>query len=200
MENVMKIAMTPLTAARTKVDTAARKIITLPRIIIGLVIVCLLFQIQKSKSIELPKYSTPKYVGESIIERVNNHRASLHLAELSNNDSLSTAARRYTEMMAKGHLQANLASVNLAGFVNNNDVKNEVKNEVDAYDNAQGMQRNTAVFESTSGSPSLDAVRTWLEQNNEVANIENPAFASTGISVVKKGDTYYVCQIFASKR
>jgi uncharacterized protein YkwD len=62
------------------------------------------------------------------------------------------------------------------------------------------MQRNTAVFESTSGSPSLDAVRTWLEQNNEVANIENPAFASTGISVVKKGDTYYVCQIFASKR
>jgi uncharacterized protein YkwD len=192
MENVMKKTMTPSTAAHT----AARKIITLPRIIIGLVIVCLLFQIQKSKSIELPKYSTPKYVGESIIERVNNHRASLHLAELSNNDSLSTAARRYTEMMAKGHLQANLASVNLAGFVN----KNDVKNEVDAYDNAQGMQRNTAVFESTSVSPSLDAVRTWLEQNNEVANIENPAFASTGISVVKKGDTYYVCQIFASKR
>jgi uncharacterized protein YkwD len=184
----MKTRMTPSTAAHT----AARKIITLPRIIIGLVIVCLLFQIQKSKSIELPKYSTPKYVGESIIERVNNHRASLHLAELSSNDSLSTAARRYTEMMAKGHLQANLASVTLAGFVN--------KNDVDAYDNAQGMQRNIAVFESTSGSPSLDAVRTWLEQNNEVANIENPEFAATGISVVKKGDTYYVCQIFATKR
>jgi uncharacterized protein YkwD len=184
----MKTTMTPSTAA----NTAARKIITLPRIIIGLVIICLLFQIQKSKSVESPKYSTPKYVGESILERVNNHRASLHLAELSTNDSLSNAARRYTEMMAKGHLQANLVSVNLAGFVN--------KNDVDAYDNAQGMQRNIAVFESTSGSPALDAVRTWLEQNNEVTNIENPEFARTGISVMKNGDTYYVCQIFASKR
>jgi uncharacterized protein YkwD len=200
MENVMKTAMTPLTATRTKVDTKVttrvRKIITLPRIVIGLVIVCLLFQIQKSKSIELPKYSTPKYVGESIIERVNNHRTSLHLAELSNNDSLSSTARRYSEMMAKGHLQANLAIPDFTRLA----TKHDVKNDVDAYDNVHGMQRNIAVFESTSSSPALDAVRAWLEKNNEVANIENPAFAATGIGVVKKGDTYYVCQIFANKR
>jgi uncharacterized protein YkwD len=59
------------------------------------------------------------------------------------------------------------------------------------------MQRNVAIFTSASGSPALDAVRAWLGQNNEVANIENPDFAATGIGVVKQGDTYYVCQIFA---
>ena len=170
-------------------STASHKIVTLPRIIIAVVIVCLLLQIQKSKSVELPKYTTPKYVGESIVERVNNHRASLHLKELSNNDSLSLTARRYAEMMAKGHLQANLANVNLAGFTS--------KNDVDAYDNTQGMQRNVAAFTSESASPALDAVRSWLEQNNDVANIENPDFAATGIGVVKEGNTYYVCQIFA---
>lgn len=172
-------------------SNATYKIVTLPRIIIAVVIVCLLLQIQKSKSVELPKYTTPKYVGESIVERVNNHRASLHLKELSSNDSLSSTARRYAEMMAKGHLQANLASVNLAGFTS--------KNDVDAYDNIQGMQRNIAVFQSASGSPSLDALRMWLEQNNDVTNIENTEFTTTGIGVVKQGDTYYVCQMFARK-
>lgn len=172
-------------------SNASNRIVTLPRVVIAVVIVCLLLQIQKSKSVELPKYTTPKYVGESIVERVNNHRASLHLKELSGNDSLSNTARRYAEMMAKGHLQANLASVNLAGFAS--------KNDVDAYDNVQGMQRNIAKFESTSGSPALDAVRAWLQQNGDVTNIENPEFTATGIGVVKQGGTYYVCQIFARK-
>ncbi len=180
------------TTTTSPTTTTAHKLVTLPRIIIAVVIVCLIFQIQKSKSIELPKYTMPKYVGESILERVNNHRASLHLGELQTTDSLSNAARRYAEMMAKGHLQANLASVNLAGFTS--------KNDVDAYDNTQGMQRNIAVVTSTSGSPSLDAVRVWLETNNDVANLENPQYAATGIGVVKSGDTYYVCQIFARNK
>lgn len=170
----------------------SKSVITLPRIIIGIVIICLAFQIQKSKSVELPKYTLPEYVKQSVLERVNNHRLSLHAQELTLNDSLSTEARRYCEMIAKGNLQANLASVNLTMTLN--------KRDVEAWDGKKGMLRNIAIFESTSGSPALDAMRTWLDKNEEANNLENGAVAITGIGVVKKGNTYYICQIFAPSR
>lgn len=169
-----------------------KSIITLPRVIIGIVILCLVFQIQKSKSVELPKYTMPEYVKQSVLERVNSHRASLHAQELTLNDSLSTEARRYCEMIAKGNLQANIASVNLNMAANSNDVE--------AWDNKKGIVRNVAIFESTSGSPALDAMRTWLDKNDAANNLENANAALTGIGVVKRGNTYVICQIFALRK
>mgnify|MGYP002783577398 CR=1 FL=1 len=169
-----------------------KSIITLPRVIIGIVILCLVFQIQKSKSVELPKYTMPEYVKQSVLERVNSHRASIHAQELILNDSLSTEARRYCEMIAKGNLQANVASVNLNTTVNSNDVE--------AWDNKKGIVRNVAIFESTSGSPALDAMRTWLDKNDAANNLENANASVTGIGVVKHGNTYVICQIFALRK
>ena len=82
------------TISTTTSHKTTSSIITLPRIIIGIVIICLALQIQKSKSVELPKYSLPEYVKESVLERVNNHRSSVHAQELTLNDSLSAEARR----------------------------------------------------------------------------------------------------------
>jgi uncharacterized protein YkwD len=191
MENFMM----PTNTTKTTMTTSAvrtHKFITLPRIVIAVVIICLVFQIQKSKSVELPKYTLPAYVGQSVVERVNNHRMSIHAPELTLNDSLSAEARRTCERMAKGNLQATLANVSL------NTVSN--KQDVDAWDNQHGMQRSVAVFECGSSSPSLDAIRTWLENTTDVSNIENTAFHSTGIGVVRQGNMYYVCQIFAARR
>jgi uncharacterized protein YkwD len=191
--------MAPKNTTNTTVATAPttmNKLITLPRILIVVVIVCLVFQIQKSKSVELPKYTLPAYVGQSIFERVNNHRASIHVPELTLNDSLSAEAERTCERIAKGNLQANLASVSIGVGFNARDNARDV----DAWDSQHGMQRSVAVFESGSGSPSLDAVRTWLEDSSDVNTLENMAFRSTGVGVVKHGHTYYVCQIFATKR
>ena len=166
-----------------------RRIITLPRLLVCLVILCLVLQIQKSKSVELPKYSLPEYVKQSVLERVNHHRSSLHVEELALNDSLSTEAHKYCEMIAKGNLQANLASANLSADLNARDVE--------AWDNKKGVVRNVAIFESKSGSPALDAVRRWLANNEEANNLERADIAATGIGVVKQGETYYICQIFA---
>lgn len=177
------------TISTTTSHKTTSSIITLPRIIIGIVIICLVLQIQKSKSVELPKYTLPEHVKESVLERVNNHRSSVRAQELTLNDSLSAEARRYCEMIAKGNLQANLASVNLNMALN--------KRDVEAWDNQKGVLRNVAVFESTSGSPALDAMRTWLEHNDEANNLENGEVTTTGIGVVKKGNTYYICQLFA---
>jgi hypothetical protein len=174
------------------ISNKSKTIITLPRIIIGIVIICLALQIQKSKSVELPKYTLPEYVKQSVLERVNSHRSSIHAQELALNDSLSTEARRYCEMIAKGNLQANLASVNLTLTSNNRDIE--------ARDSQKGLLRNVAIFESTSGSPALDAMRTWLDKNDEANNLENGEVAVTGIGVVKKGNIYYICQIFAPRR
>jgi uncharacterized protein YkwD len=177
------------TVLTSQLHTTMRRVVTLPRLLVFLVVLCLVLQIQKSKSVELPKYSLPEYVKQSVVERVNHHRSSLQVEELTLDDSLSTEAGKYCEMIAKGNLQANLAAVNLSSALNARDVE--------AWDGAKGVVRNIAVFESKSGSPALDAVRRWLANNEEANNLERADLAKTGVGVVKQGDTYYICQIFA---
>jgi uncharacterized protein YkwD len=163
------------------------RLITVPRLVIIAVIVCLLFQIQRSKSNELPKYSAPEFVGKSLLERVNAHRESIRVRGLSLDNELDSNAQRYCEMVAKGNLQASLSS-NGAGL-----------SGVAAWDDVRGVRRNVAVFECNSNSPALDVIRQWIANNNDVNNLENAAFTATGIGVVRRGNTYYVCQIFATK-
>ncbi|MCS6807286.1 MAG: hypothetical protein RML40_00485 [Bacteroidota bacterium] len=174
------------TKPKLPLDTASRKqIITLPRVIVGIVILCLVFQIQRSKSVELPKYTLPEYVKQSILERVNNHRASVRVRELILNDSLSAEAYRYCEMIAKGNLQANLSAT----------LSTE---DVDAWDKKRGITRNVVVFEPASTSPAFDAMRMWLKHNDAANNLESASASLTGIGVVKRGNVYVICQIFAS--
>ena len=89
------------------------------------------------------------------VERVNNHRSSLHAQELTLNDSLSTEARRYCEMIAKA-ISKRIWRVNLSICLN--------KRDEAGMDN-QKVLHNVAVFESTSGSPALDV----MHGNNDEA-------------------------------
>ncbi len=168
---------------------AIRSIVTLPRIAVLVVILCLLFQIQKGKSVEMPKYATPDFVASSIFERVNEHRMSIKVQPLSLDESLNAEAQRYCETVAKGNLQASLASATAinCGFT---------QDDVTAYDRVKGVRRNVAMFTCEKGSPALNAVRQWIEHQEEVTNLENDGFVSTGVGVVRRGNTYYVCQIF----
>jgi uncharacterized protein YkwD len=163
------------------------RIITLPRLIMAIAVVCLLLQLQRGKSNELPKYSAPAFVKSSLIERVNEHRASLNVTPLADNGELNREAERYCEMIAKGNLQASLvrSDVNLS--------------EVSDWDATKGVRRNVAVIESNSNSPALDVIRTWIANDNQANNIEDGKFNATGIGVVRRGNIYYVCEIFATK-
>lgn len=166
-----------------------RAVITLPRIIVALVIMCLLLQIQKGKSGELPKYASPDFVATSIIERVNEHRVSIKVKTLRLDETLNAEAQRYCEMVAKGNLQASLdgSEVLTSGIVSQ---------DVAAWDKTKGVSRNVAAFACEDGSPALSAVRSWIGNAEQVNTIENDNFGSTGIGVVRRGNTYYVCQLF----
>lgn len=166
------------------------KFITLPRVIIALVIVSLLLQIQKGKSGELPKYASPDFVATSIVERVNEHRLSIKAKALAINETLNAEAERYCQMVAKGNLQASVTGTTVV-------TDGIVSEDVAAWDKTKGVSRNVAAFTCEEGSPALNAVRSWIANQEQVGNIENDGFASTGIGVVRRGNTYYVCQIFA---
>jgi uncharacterized protein YkwD len=171
----------------TRTIAKATSVLTLPRIVVLIAIVCLLFQIQRGKSNEAPKYTAPKFMKTSLLERINEHRVSLKLKPLALDSSLNKEAQRYCEMAAKGNLQASLESSLASGV--------HLANVAD-WDNARGLHRSMATFESNSASPALDVVRTWIGNANDVSNLEDAGAATTGIGIVRKGDTYYVCQMF----
>jgi hypothetical protein len=166
--------------------TTTRSIVTLPRLAVLAVILCLLFQLYRGKSTELPKYTAPEYVETSLLERVNNHRVSIRLQPLQIDTQLDREAQRYCEMAAKGNLQASAG----AFTVSNNDIA--------AWDNVKGIRRNVAVIEGDGKSPALSTIRKWIANESDVANLEHADLTTTGIGIVRRGNTYYICQIFAS--
>lgn len=175
-----------ITKKRTSALHSVRRIITLPRLAVVFVLLCLLFQLQRGKSHEVPKYTAPAFMERSLLERINEHRASIKAKPLVVNHDLHNEAQRYCEMIAKGNLQA---SLNYSG--------SEGLSEVAHWDAANGVQRNVAVLQCESTSPALDVLRSWINNPRDVSNIENEHFTTTGIGIARQGNTYVVCQIFA---
>lgn len=173
--------------AGNRINNKFAHIITLPRVVLAIALVCLLLQLQRGKSSELPKYSAPAFVKSSLIERVNEHRASLNVSPLSESTELNREAERYCDMIAKGNLQASLVrgNVNLS--------------EVADWDASKGVRRNVAIIETNSNSPALDVIRMWVANDHQANNIEDATFRATGIGVVRRGTTYYVCEIFSAQ-
>lgn len=165
------------------------KIITIPRIIVALVILSLLLQIQKGKSHELPKYASPEFIAASILERVNEHRVSIKETPLSTEETLNTEAQQYCEMIAKGNLQA--------GLYSDSKFTLPIADEVVGWDTSRGMARNVMILTADKNSPALSVIRHWINQQSDIQNIENEKFIKTGVGVVRRGNTYYVCQIFS---
>jgi hypothetical protein len=177
--------MTPTTTTYTTKTSRLRAIFTLPRIAVLAVIICLLLQLQHGKSTELPKYAAPKFMKTSLIERINEHRVSLKLKALVTDSSLDREAQRYCEMVSKGSLQASL-SLSSGGALN----------ELTAWDSQRGVRRSVAVFDCDSNTPALEVVRTWIASATDVRNIESEQSTTTGIGIVRRGNTYVVCQMF----
>lgn len=165
-------------------------LITIPRIIVVLIILSLLLQIQKGKSHELPKYASAEFVAESILERVNEHRVSIKETPLTTEEALNTEAQRYCEMIAKGNLQAGLCSDATSPL--------PIAEEVVGWDTSRGMARNIMILSADKNSPALSVIRHWINQQSDIQNIENENFIKTGIGVVRRGNTYFVCQLFSS--
>jgi uncharacterized protein YkwD len=183
--------MTPNTTTTNATAKSAtsrlRAIFTLPRLAIVAIIICLLFQLQRGKATEAPKYAAPKFMKTSLIERINQHRTSLKLAALTLDSNLDREAQRYCEMVAKGNLQA---SLNLSSGA--------ALSEVAHWDAARGVRRSIAVFDCNSATPALEVVRAWIANANDVANLESNEATLTGIGIVRRGNTYVVCEIFGS--
>ncbi|MFT3823396.1 MAG: CAP domain-containing protein [Chitinophagaceae bacterium] len=120
---------------------------------------------------------------EDILQLVNQHRAKLGLAPLSNNAVLTTEAEKHSKNMASrkvpfGH----------KGF------PDRMKTIMSQVANVQSAAENVAHGDMTAE----EVVNAWLKSPEHKKNIEgNYRITGLGIQKDKKNGGYYFTQIFA---
>ncbi|HEX6200924.1 MAG TPA: CAP domain-containing protein [Thermoanaerobaculia bacterium] len=121
-------------------------------------------------------------------ELVNRARGQEGSGELSYDDTLSAVAREYSRRMRDG------------GFFSHVDPQGQSFSDRlrQAGVHVTVAGENLAIVEG-SGSPASNAHRAFLDNPGHRANILDGRFTHGGVGVARRGDSYWITQLFARR-
>lgn len=131
---------------------------------------------------------TTAQIETAIYQQINQVREQDGLSKLKNNDRLAAVARKYSRQMAEKNFFSH------TGADGSTLVDRVRAGQISYYVVGENLFKGTNVPQ-----PAPSAVDGWLKSPGHRENILRSVFAETGIGVWKKGDTYYITQLFLRK-
>lgn len=125
----------------------------------------------------------------SIFQKINQQRRSKGLQPLKTNKTLTQVARSHSKEMAKH------------GFYDHRGKQGDTpRQRVEASGVQAGLVGENLVKFSQRPNPAVVAVQSWMRSSAHRRNILLPNATETGIGIWKRGETYYMTQIFVEPK
>ncbi|GAP97898.1 CAP domain-containing protein [Leptolyngbya sp. NIES-2104] len=128
---------------------------------------------------------TAAKIETTIYQQINQVRQQDGLKGLKKNDRLAEVARRYSQQMAEKEFFSHTGAdgTNVADRVEAGQISFQIVGE--------NLYMGTNIRQ-----PADNAVEGWMNSPGHRENLLRPVYAETGIGVWKKGNTYYITQLF----
>lgn len=122
---------------------------------------------------------------EQVYQRINEIRQKQGLSQLRHNEKLAIVARRYSEQMAQKNFFSHTSP-------EGSTMVQRVKKAGIFY-----LMIGENLFMCTNiPQPVPSAVQGWMDSPGHRENILRPEYRETGLGVWRKGNTYYMTQLF----
>lgn len=128
---------------------------------------------------------TAAQIETAIHQQINQVRQQDGLKTLKKNDRLAQVARRYSQQMAEKNF-----------FSHTGADGSNVAERVEAEQISFQIVGENLYMGTNIRKPADNAVEGWMNSPGHRENILRPIYAETGIGVWKKGNTYYITQLF----
>jgi uncharacterized protein YkwD len=122
---------------------------------------------------------------EQVYQRINEIRQKQGLSQLRHNEKLAVVARHYSEQMAQKNFFSHTSP-------EGSTMVQRVKKAGIFY-----LMIGENLFMCTNiPQPVPSAVQGWMDSPGHRENILRPEYRETGLGVWRKGNTYYMTQLF----
>jgi uncharacterized protein YkwD len=143
--------------------------------------------LSRSQPTPLPKAQAPAtaQMEAQVRQRINAIRQKQGLSQLRNNEKLAQVARNYSQQMAEKKF-----------FSHTSPEGSTMVQRVQSARIFYLMVGENLFMCTNVPQPVPSAVQGWMDSPGHRANILRPEYRETGIGVWRKGNSYYVTQLF----
>ena len=143
--------------------------------------------LSRSQPTPLPKVQAPAtaQMEAQVRQRINAIRQKQGLSQLRNNEKLAQVARNYSQQMAEKKF-----------FSHTSPEGSTMVQRVQSARIFYLMVGENLFMCTNVPQPVPSAVQGWMDSPGHRANILRPEYRETGIGVWRKGNSYYVTQLF----